>query len=310
MHRTANTVTDPHQDHAGSDQDQKDQHLASAATSQDEAVESGGSVPALVITQAEEQPYLAALIRPPVSPEEPAEPRSPADLVSEDLSLSSSPGPGDTTCSDLLSLRSDSLSLSSEPTVSRRSEEDDTRSVTASSFMSLFHRVQLDPLEKDWMRSSALGNTAAQRQLLAQEPGLVFKKTALHWAAKQGRQEAVDLMIHRGADVNVRSGYTALHLASIHGHQHLVRNLVNTYNAKTSIRDYHGKKAVHYWTGSTDVFHKPDSHSGGSFSHGRRTPRYALSSVFLSRSRSQGQLNLEFGTVPQSASHDTLDLQV
>lgn len=25
-------------------------------------------------------------------------------------------------------------------------------------------------------------------------------------------------------------GYTALHLASIHGHQHLVRNLVNTYS--------------------------------------------------------------------------------
>lgn len=44
---------------------------------------------------------------------------------------------------------------------------------------SLFHRVQLDPLEKDWLRSSALGNVAAQRQLLAQEPGLVLKKVEL-----------------------------------------------------------------------------------------------------------------------------------
>ncbi|MEQ2197803.1 hypothetical protein XENOCAPTIV_003513, partial [Xenoophorus captivus] len=41
---------------------------------------------------------------------------------------------------------------------------------------SLFHRVQLDPLEKDWLRSSAVGNVAAQRLLLTQEPGLVLKK--------------------------------------------------------------------------------------------------------------------------------------
>ncbi|GLD72052.1 ankyrin repeat domain-containing protein SOWAHB-like isoform X1, partial [Lates japonicus] len=109
------------------------------------------------------------------------------------------------------------------------SDEDDTRSVAASSVMSLFHRVQLDPLEKDWLRSSALGNMAAQRQLLALEPSLVLKKdfitTALHWAAKQGRQEVVDMMLRSGADVNARSGYTALHLASIHGHQHIVHAL-------------------------------------------------------------------------------------
>lgn len=51
-----------------------------------------------------------------------------------------------------------------------------TRAVTPPPTQSLFHRVQLDPLEKDWMRSSALGNTAVQRQLLAQEPSLVFRK--------------------------------------------------------------------------------------------------------------------------------------
>lgn len=41
---------------------------------------------------------------------------------------------------------------------------------------SLFPRVQLDPLEKDWLRSSALGNMAAQRRLLCQESSLVMKK--------------------------------------------------------------------------------------------------------------------------------------
>ncbi|XP_037621921.1 ankyrin repeat domain-containing protein SOWAHC [Sebastes umbrosus] len=183
--------------------------------------------------------------------------------------------------------------------------------------MSLFHRVQLDPLEKLWWRSSALGNMAAQRQLLAQEPSLVLKKdfvsgTALHWAAKQGRQEAADMMLRSGADVNVRShgGYTALHLASIHGHQHIVQALINTHNANSSIRDYHGKTAVHYWSGCTDVFNKPQAQSGGTFFRGRRTQRYALPSLLLTRSRSQGQLNLDFGTPPLSASHDVLDLHL
>ncbi|XP_044211619.1 ankyrin repeat domain-containing protein SOWAHC-like isoform X1 [Thunnus albacares] len=136
--------------------------------------------------------------------------------------------------------------------------------------------------------------------------------TALHWAAKQGRQEAVDMMLCSGADVNVRShgGYTALHLASIHGHQHVVHILINTYNAKSNIRDYHGKMAAHYWSGCTDIFSRPDPQSGGRFSRIRRTQRYALPSLLLSRSRSQGQLNLEFGTPPQSASHAALDLQV
>ncbi|XP_025765190.1 ankyrin repeat domain-containing protein SOWAHC isoform X1 [Oreochromis niloticus] len=181
--------------------------------------------------------------------------------------------------------------------------------------MSLFHRVSLDPLEKEWLKSCAVGNMAAQGRLLAQEPGLVLKKdfitfTALHWAAKHGREDAVDMMLHSGADVNVRSGYTALHLASIHGHQDVVQTLINTHNAKTNIRDYHGKMAVQYWSGSTDVFDKPESQSGGRCVRRRRTQRYALPSLLLSRSRSQGQLNLEFRTPPQSCSHDALDLHV
>ncbi|KAG7218055.1 hypothetical protein INR49_020665 [Caranx melampygus] len=72
----------------------------------------------------------AETLEPLVSPEEPWEPQRPerpSDLVipaapnmSSDLSLSSSSDGGDMTCSDLLSLRSDSLSLASDPTVSRR----------------------------------------------------------------------------------------------------------------------------------------------------------------------------------------------
>ncbi|XP_041794648.1 ankyrin repeat domain-containing protein SOWAHC [Chelmon rostratus] len=344
-----------HQGHTGSDQDQ-DQD-PTAAANQEAAEESGGSVPALVITQAEE-PLGPGPAVTPAEPADPQRPQRPADLVipvsPAEPGLSSSSDGGDMACSDLLSLRSDSLSLASEPTVSRTSEDDDNRSVTASSVMSLFHRVQLDPLEKDWLRSSALGNMAAQRQLLSQDSGLVLKKTALHWAAKQGRQEAVDMMLRSGADVNARSehfsvfvsrvstptsdsvemsflqeiiiiiiiiiiilipcvcpqGYTALHLAAIHGHQHVAHALINTYNAKTNLRDYHGKTAVHYWSGCSDAFNKPDCQSGSRFSRGRQTQRYVLPSLLMSRSRSQGQLNLDFGTVPQSVSQDALDLQV
>ncbi len=50
---------------------------------------------------------------------------------------------------------------------------------SSSSSQSLFHRVQLDPLERAWWRSSAVGNMAAQRQLLAQDSSLVLKKVQL-----------------------------------------------------------------------------------------------------------------------------------
>lgn len=33
-------------------------------------------------------------------------------------------------------------------------------------------------------------------------------------------------------------------------------------DAKTNIRDYHGKTAAHYWSGGTDIFDKPDALSG------------------------------------------------
>ncbi|KAF6722111.1 Ankyrin repeat domain-containing protein SOWAHC [Oryzias melastigma] len=278
---------------------EKESNLTSATTNQEEVEESGGGVPALVVTEAEESRRVT-----PAAVAASRRAQRPADLV---ISSPSFGGDGaDMNCCDLLSPRSDSFSVTSD---SRRSE-DDTSSVAASSVMSLFHRVQLDPLEKDWLRSSALGNTAAQRILLTQEPGLILKKTALHWAAKQGRRDAVDMMLRSGADVNVRSGYTALHLASIHGHEDTVRTLISSYNAKTNIRDYHGKMAVHYWKGSTDVFNQSDLQPDGSFCRARRMQRFALPSFRLSRSRSHGQLHLEFRTLPQTASHDALDLHV
>ncbi|KAK2880656.1 uncharacterized protein [Channa argus] len=134
-HLDRDQIQAEHQDHAGSHQDQEDQELMSAAANKDKAGESGGSVPALLISQAEETSALTALLQSAASTAEPSDSQRPSDLVFTDPGVSSSPDGGDMGSSDLLSLRSDSLSLASEPTVSRRSEEDDTRSVTASSFM-------------------------------------------------------------------------------------------------------------------------------------------------------------------------------
>uniref|UniRef100_A0ABM5G4S7 Uncharacterized protein isoform X2 n=1 Tax=Pogona vitticeps TaxID=103695 RepID=A0ABM5G4S7_9SAUR len=97
---------------------------------------------------------------------------------------------------------------------------------------------------------------------------------ALHWAAKHGREELVVLLLEAGADVNVRAalpvapwwrlpttcallgfpgplpclcpGYTPLHVAALHGHQHLMELLIGTFGAGQNIRDYSGHLAMHY----------------------------------------------------------------
>ncbi|XP_067292765.1 ankyrin repeat domain-containing protein SOWAHA isoform X3 [Pseudorasbora parva] len=171
--------------------------------------------------------------------------------------------------------------------------EEDTRSITASSVMSLFHRVQMDPIEREWLRCAALGNATTLYLLLQQDPTLVSKKTALHWAAKQGRVEMADMMARSGADVNQRAGYTPLHLASLHGHGEIIQLLINNYNARDSIRDYHGKMAAHYWNGSKDLFTEYRSPSVGSWSKGRRVQCYTQLSALLSRSHSNRNISEE-----------------
>ncbi|XP_056101712.1 uncharacterized protein LOC130080384 [Rhinichthys klamathensis goyatoka] len=221
------------------------------------------------------------------------------DMVRTDSSRNASPSEGtELSSSDLLSLKSDTLSLISETAIScKRDEQDgpeeDTRSITASSVMSLFHRVQMEPIEREWLRCAALGNATTLFLLLQQDPTLLSKKTALHWAVKQGCVETVDMMVRSGADVNQRAGYTPLHLASLHGHGKIIQLLINNYNAKVNIRDYHGKMAAHYWNGSKDLFTEHRSHSAGSLSRGRRVQCYTQLSALLSRSHSNRNINAE-----------------
>ncbi|CAL8251068.1 unnamed protein product [Arctogadus glacialis] len=127
-------------------------------------------------------------------------------------------------------------------------------------------------------------------------------QTALHWAAKHGKEDMATLVVKAGADVNTKShvsgcpfvflitalktgsgvvqysmfscghhrpfeplkgpkagcpsqgrmpqgwGYTPLHIAALHGHQHMVELLVQTYGAKKNLRDYSGHLASQYLT--------------------------------------------------------------
>ncbi|RUS89415.1 hypothetical protein EGW08_002852, partial [Elysia chlorotica] len=44
----------------------------------------------------------------------------------------------------------------------------------------------------------------------------------------------------------IKGGYTALHLAAIHGHEQIIELLVQTFKADANLRDYSGKKAKQY----------------------------------------------------------------
>uniref|UniRef100_A0A3P8ZK48 SOWAHA-C winged helix-turn-helix domain-containing protein n=1 Tax=Esox lucius TaxID=8010 RepID=A0A3P8ZK48_ESOLU len=107
--------------------------------------------------------------------------------------------------------------------------------------------LQLDPVEKEWIYSAACGCLSDLTQLLKQEPSLANKKvTALHWAAKHGKEDMATMMANAGADVNTKSGYTPLHIAALHGHRHILELLIGTYGAKENVRDYSGHLACHY----------------------------------------------------------------
>ncbi|XDV46386.1 hypothetical protein PO909_014287 [Leuciscus waleckii] len=71
-------------------------------------------------------------------------------------------------------------------------------------------------------------------------------QTALHWAAKHGKEDMTTVLAEAGADINTKAGYTPLHIAALHGHRHIFDLLIRTYGAKENLRDYSGRLAYHY----------------------------------------------------------------
>lgn len=117
--------------------------------------------------------------------------------------------------------------------------------------------AKLDPRSRAWLLSSAEADYDALVKLLDEDPDLYRLKdfhwgyTALHWAAKFGRTEIVDLIAGKyGLNPNVRShgGYTPLHLAHMFEQREVAEQLCS-YGADVNIRDHSGRKPTHYKKG-------------------------------------------------------------
>nr|XP_042904985.1 integrin-linked protein kinase isoform X2 [Parasteatoda tepidariorum] len=69
----------------------------------------------------------------------------------------------------------------------------------------------------------------------------------LHWAAKQGRANIVEMLIMRGSRINATNmgSDTALHLASAHGHKDIVHMLLRN-KADINAVNEHGNTPLHY----------------------------------------------------------------
>lgn len=125
--------------------------------------------------------------------------------------------------------------------------------------------VPLDAREHEWIVRLATGSWIHVLTLFGEDPQLALHKdfltgyTALHWIAKHGDLRALQDFVSSARkagialDVNVKSsgGYTPLHLAAIHGHQGVMKLLVQRLASRVNVRDSSGKKPWQYLTSNT-----------------------------------------------------------
>ncbi|XP_042326057.1 ankyrin repeat domain-containing protein SOWAHB [Sceloporus undulatus] len=125
--------------------------------------------------------------------------------------------------------------------------------------------VPLEPREHAWLVKVATGSWMQARALLLEDPHLATRKdfisgfTVLHWLAKHGNAQVLQDVV-TGArkagvplDVDVKSGcgYTPLHLAAMHGHQVVIKVLVQKLQCHVQVRDSSGKRPWQYLSSST-----------------------------------------------------------
>ncbi|XP_041060194.1 ankyrin repeat domain-containing protein SOWAHB-like isoform X2 [Carcharodon carcharias] len=168
--------------------------------------------------------------------------------------------------------------------------------------------VALDPLEKEWLKCAASGHLTALCDLLRQDSSLAMKKdftsgfTALHWAAKHGKEKMALMLINAGVDINLRAhGYTPLHIAALHSHVNIMDLLIHNYGAKTNVRDYSGRFASHYLKENDDSTDCSNVSSQFQQSRGERRNR-KLAGLFLPKSH--GSSKKSWGSVENLTMED------
>ncbi|XP_077301660.1 ankyrin repeat domain family member sosondowah [Arctopsyche grandis] len=138
----------------------------------------------------------------------------------------------------------------------RGGDDDDKTSVTL-----------LDSQGHIWITTASQCKYPILSKMATENPKLLSLKvsatsfTALHWAAKRGNEDLVKLLAGSAPKlVNMRSGYTPLHLAMQFRHESIYRLLKEVYSADINVRDYSGRKATDYLVNneiiSTEPFRK------------------------------------------------------
>ncbi|XP_077588744.1 ankyrin repeat domain-containing protein SOWAHD [Stigmatopora nigra] len=123
-------------------------------------------------------------------------------------------------------------------------------------------RWALFPMEHAWMLSAAEGTSDnLLEEFVSAEPELLTRRdfvsgySVLHWLAKSGRDDALLRLLHlaeiaggRPVSVDVRGsgGLTPLHVASMHGHDAVVKLLVGAFGADVDVMDYGGRRPWQY----------------------------------------------------------------
>ncbi|KAK7138039.1 hypothetical protein R3I94_013618 [Phoxinus phoxinus] len=151
--------------------------------------------------------------------------------------------------------------LSSKHKSSKEEEEEEPKGDTVNCSV----LWALDPMEHAWMLSVVDGNYETIVEFLAEDQSLLSRKdlisgfTALHWLAKNGKDETlIKLLRHaekEGLSVNVNlrgsGGLTPLHLAAMHDQYMVMKILVGAFSADVDVMDYNGKRAWQYLKDNT-----------------------------------------------------------
>ena len=135
------------------------------------------------------------------------------------------------------------------------SPEKSEESSMNSSSLDLEFSIEIKEEDRNaWVKSARNCDVDDILRLLTRDSHLVncadhiFGFTALHWAAKKGREDIIAMLITSGALIDVRSlsGSTPLHIATQSCKWNVVEMLIVELNADIKTRDNNSRRAIEY----------------------------------------------------------------